>query len=138
MPGWLLFFAQNKQLQFAFHVSSDSSPVLPLLEHSERVPLRLRPHTQPHGQQDGRGGGDHTGQPVRPAHRRGSQREAGTHHRLPGRLQGEPAQGEVPSTCASCDCCALCSLQTSRKVVRFEHCSLVFSHHFFVFNGSKP
>lgn len=66
-----------------------------LLEHAGYLPLRLRPHPQPHGQQGRRGSRDHTGQPVGPPHCRGGQCQGGTHHRLPGGLQREPAQGTI-------------------------------------------
>lgn len=76
-------------------VESLFCPVFPLLEHSRCLPLWLWPHPQPHGQQDRRGSRDHIGQPVGPPHCCGCQREGGTYHCLPGRLQGEPAQGKM-------------------------------------------
>lgn len=65
------------------------------LEHAGYVPVRLRPHAQPHGQQGRRGSRDHPGQPVGPPDSRGGQREGGTYHRLPGGLQRRPAQGTI-------------------------------------------
>lgn len=92
------------------------SPLSPPLEHSGRLPLWLRPHPQPDGQQDGRRNWDHIGQPVCPSHCCGCQREGGTYHRLPGRLQGDSAQGNYKNNQRG----ALCKLWCEELCWKYE------------------
>lgn len=71
------------------------SPVPPLLEYPGCLPLRLRPHPQPHGQPDSCGSRNHIRQPFCPSDCCGCQQQSGTYHRLPGRLQRELTQGNI-------------------------------------------
>lgn len=71
------------------------SPVPPLLEYPGCLPLRLRPHPQPHGQPDSCGSRNHIRQPFCPSYCCGCQQQSGTYHRLPGRLQRELTQGNM-------------------------------------------